>query len=163
MKWIDGREINFKNMTGESICEKLTQELWNYERSQWLSYPEFVQTAAFLIDFDTELQMEGIFTFLENTAGHYAPEMIKAFRTIGDAEDAEILSEICRLAPPDSIRKEIAANHQEYEISSFQEEHVLCEETVNQIEVLENQLYLNTGFDIWPLLFAYLDSQIQLL
>ena len=107
--------------------------------------------------------MEGIFTFLENTAGHYAPEIIKAFRTIGDTEDAEILSEICRLAPPDSIRGEVSETHQEYEISSFQEEHILCEETVNQIEALESQLYLNTDSDIWPMLFAYLDSQIQLL
>ncbi|MBR1527681.1 MAG: DUF4375 domain-containing protein [Oscillospiraceae bacterium] len=160
MKWIDGSQIDRNTLTGETVCEKLTQELWEYDRSQWLNWPDCFQTAAFLIDFDTELQMEGIFTFLENSIGHYAPEIIKAFRTIGDEKDAEILSEICRLAPPDVVRGESSDNHQEYEISSFQEDHALCEETVNKIEALENQLYLNTDSDIWQMLFAYLDSQL---
>ena len=52
----------------------------------------------FLIAFDTELTMEGIFTFIENSIGHYAPNIIQAFRAIGDNADADTLEEICRLA-----------------------------------------------------------------
>lgn len=35
--------------------------------------------------------MEGIFTFLENSIGHYAPQIIQAFRAISDDNDADIL------------------------------------------------------------------------
>lgn len=60
MRWINGSDIDIKNMTGETVCKKLTQELWDYERSQWLKLDDFIQDAAFLIDFDSELQMEGM-------------------------------------------------------------------------------------------------------
>ena len=164
MRWIDGSDINIKNMTGETVCEKLTQELWNYERSQWLKFDDFIQNAAFLIDFDSELQMEGIFTFLENSIGHYAPNIIEAFRAIGDNNDADILYEICTLAPPDIMRGEfLKKDYQEYDISSFNDDHELCEEIADKIEKLESKLYLNTGFNIWRLLFHYLDSHIQIL
>lgn len=164
MRWINGSDIDIKNMTAETVCEKLTQELWNYERSQWLKLDDFIQDAAFLIDFDSELQMEGIFTFLENSIGHYAPNIIKAFRAIGDNNDADILSEICSLAPPDIMRGEfLEKDYQEYDISSFNDDHELCEEIADKIEQLESKLYLNTGFDIWQLLFHYLDSHIQIL
>ncbi|MDE6425501.1 MAG: hypothetical protein K2K89_05105 [Ruminococcus sp.] len=140
MKWLDGSYINIKKFSGAELCEKISLELWDYERSEWLEFDDFIQTAVFLIDFDTELCMEGIFTCLENSIGHYLPYIIKAFRTIGDNEDAEILSEICRLACPD---------------------HELCEEVLSEIERLESQLYLNTGFDMWQLLYDYLDRKIS--
>lgn len=162
MKWIEGKDIDIKQFSGKEICEKLCYELWNNERSQWLEYADFIQTAAFLIDFDTELNMEGIFTFLENSVGHYAPHIIKAFRAVGDDKDAEILSEICRLAPPDVMRGEfLNGNYQEYDISVFNDEHELSEEITEKIDILESQLYLNTGFDMWQLLYDYLDRQIE--
>ncbi len=136
MKWIDGTDIEIKGLSGEEICEKLADELWQYDRSQWLECDEFIQVAAFLIDFDTELQMEGIFNFLENSIGNYATNIINAFKIIGDEKDAEILSEICYL----------------------NDNCELSEEIESKIEMLENQLYLNREFDIWQLLFKYLDD-----
>lgn len=108
------------------------------------------------------MNMEGIFSFLENSVGHYAPNIIKAFRDIGDCKDADILSEICRLAPPDVIRGEfLNGDFNEYDISAFDDVHELSEEISEKIEILESQLYLNSGFDMWQLLYDYLDRRIS--
>lgn len=161
MRWIDGKEINIKQFTGEEICEKLAVELWGNDYEQWLECADFIQVASFLIAFDTELVMQGIFTFLENSIGHYAPNIIQAFRAIGDNHDADILEEICRLAPPDVMRGEfLSSSHQEYEITIFDEDHEMKEEVEERIEELDRQLYLTSGFDIWKLLYKYVDEQI---
>lgn len=136
MKWLDGSYIDIKKFSGSELCEKISLELWEHERSEWLEYADFIQTAVFLIDFDTELTMEGIFTCLENSISNYMPYIIEAFRTIGDYKDAEILSEICRIVSPD-------------------------EEILDEIERLESQLYLNNGFNMWQLLYDYLDRKIS--
>ncbi len=162
MRWIDGNEIDIKQFTGESLCDKLAVELWGNDYEQWLKCADFIQVASFLIAFDTELTMEGIFTFLENSIGHYAPNIIQAFRAIGDNSDADILEEICRLAPPDIMRGEfLSGSNQEYDITTFNDNHEMKEEVEARIIELNEQLYLNRGFDIWPLLFAYLDKQIE--
>lgn len=127
---------------------------------QWSSWADFIQVAYFIIAFDTELNMEGIFTFLENSIGHYAPQIIQAFRAISDDNDADILEEICALCPPDIMRGEFLENgHQEYEINCFDDDHELKEEIIERIEELERSLYLNTNFDIWKLLFGFVDKK----
>ena len=108
MRWIDGSEIDIRQFTGEALCEKLAAELWGNAYEQWLECADFIQAASFLIAFDTELTMEGIFTFLENSIGHYAPDIVQAFRAIGDSNDADVLEEICRIAPPDVMRGELS-------------------------------------------------------
>ncbi len=163
MKWIDGSNIDIKNFSGVEICEKLSLEMWDIGLSEWSSgTADFIQTALFIIAFDTELSMEGIFTFLENSIGHYAPEIIQAFKAIGDFRDAEILTEICRLAPPDVMRGEfLNSDYKEYDISVFSDDHELNPEVADKIDLLESQLYLNSGFDMWHMLYDYLDRQIE--
>ncbi|MDE5619345.1 MAG: hypothetical protein K2O29_06270 [Ruminococcus sp.] len=162
MKYFCGNNADIKRFSGMEVCEKLSLEMWESERSEWLDCADFIQTALFLIDFDTELNMEGIFSFLENSIGHYAPNIIKAFRDIGDSKDADILSEICRLAPPDLIRGEfLSGDYNEYDVSAFDDIHELNGEVSEKIEILESQLYLNKGFDMWQLLYDYLDRRID--
>lgn len=162
MKGFDRNDTDIKQFSGVELCERLSRVMWKSERSEWLECADFIQTALFLIDFDTELNMEGIFSFLENSIGHYAPNIIKAFRDIGDDKDANILSEICRLAPPDLIRGEfLNGDYSEYDISAFDDIHELNEEVLEKIEILESQLYLNSGFDMWQLLYDYLDRRIE--
>lgn len=116
-----------------------------------------------MIAFDIELTMGGIFTFLENSIGQYAPNIIKAFRTIGDDNDADILEKICHFLPPSIMRAEfLSGSHKEFEITTFQAEHPdLSNETVKIIEDIAENLYINTDFDIWELLCQYLDQQIS--
>ena len=131
---------------------------------QWSRWADFIQVAYFIIAFDTELTMEGIFTFLENSIGHYAPQIIRAFRAITDDNDADILEEICSLCPPDIMRSKFLENsHQEYEINCFNENHELKKEIIERITELERNLYLNTDFDMWSLLFDFVDKKIAAL
>lgn len=161
MRWVDGSEIELKPFTGETLCEKLIAELHS-DYDQYLTWADFLQTAAFLMEFDTELTMNGIFTFLENSIGQYAPNIIQAFRRIGDHDDADILEEICRLAAPDSMRRECRGKiSRAYTVTSFDDTHEMTEEAENRISELKEQLYLYRDFDIWPLLFRYLDEQIE--
>ena len=53
MRWIDGKEINIRQFTGETLCEKLATDLWSNDYDQWLKCADFIQTASFLIAFDT--------------------------------------------------------------------------------------------------------------
>lgn len=83
-------------------------------------------------------------------------------RIIGDKNDANILEEICGLAPPDIMRGEfLSETQQEYNITTFNDNHELSEEAEARITELSKQLYLYSGVDIWSLLFTYLDEQIE--
>ena len=166
MQWIDGSEIDIKQYTGESLCEKMSLEMCNCgsDMDQYRKWADFIHVAYFIIAFDTELTMEGIFTFLENSIGHYAPQIIQAFRAINDDNDADILAEICTLCPPDVMRGEfLADSHQEYEITCFSADHELKQEIADRIIELSGKLYLNTDFDIWNLLFRFVDKKIEAL
>lgn len=165
MKWIDGSSINIKEYTGETLTEKIATEMYDHGGIEaCLDLPEFVRTACLIIDLDTELNMEGIFTLLENTTGQYLPEIIEALRNIGDDNDAVILSEICRLAHPEQMRAEfLEKGHEEYDIASFDDDHEMDDETAEKIEELESRLYLNSDFDMWELLYSYLDNEIAAL
>lgn len=161
MKWIDGNEIEIKQYTGVSLCEKMSLEMWDCNIEQWVNWVDFIQVAYFIIAFDTELSMEGIYAFLENSIGHYAPQIIKAFRAIGDDNDADILEEICTLCPPDIMRGELLkGNHREYEVTCFNADHELKEEVTEKIDELSKKLYLYTDFDMWELLFCFVDRKI---
>ncbi len=164
MQWIDGSTIDIKQYTGEQLCEKLALEQWGYQPEEWLNWPDFIRVACFLIAFDTELTMQGIFTFLENSIGQYSGQIIQAFRAIGDYSDANCLETICQCAPPGRIREEfLSVELPEYNISSFSSNHELEEDCTKRIGELSRELYLYTGFDLWGLLFSYLDRQISLL
>ena len=161
MRWVDGSEIKIEDFTGEALCEKLASDIHGV-CEQYLDCADFIQTAAFLIEFDTELAMQGIFSFLENSIGHYAPHIVRSFRVIGDDRDADVLEEICRLAMPDIMRGEFLNKaNGAYQITSFAGNHKIREETEEKITELAAGLYLYNDFDIWPLLFRYLDEQIK--
>lgn len=166
MQWIDGSEIDIKQYTDESLCEKMSLEMCNCgcDMEQHTNWADFIQVAYFIIAFDTELTMEGIFSFLENSIGHYTPQIIQAFRAINDDNDADILAEICTLCPPDIMRSEfLVGSHQEYEITCFNANHELKEEIADRIVELSRKLYLNTDFDIWKLLFSFVENKIAAL
>ncbi|MDE6101722.1 MAG: hypothetical protein K2F73_01905, partial [Ruminococcus sp.] len=66
------------------------------------------------------------------------------------------------LAPPDVMRGEfLNFDYNEYDISVFGDDHELNPEVADKIDLLESQLYLNTDFDIWQLLYDYLDREIS--
>lgn len=153
MRWVDGREIDLRHFSGDKICEKLSLEMWDY-REQWSKCTEFIQNALSIIDFDTVTNMEGFstpfdgyFTFEEYT------QIIKAFQAIGDNNDADILLEALRL--DSHYTKSLSGIDNEDESDSIYDE--FCE----KIDELGKKIYLKTDFDMWALLYKYLDNQMK--
>ena len=65
------------------------------------------------------------------------------------------------LVSVESMREEKNQDLEEYQITSFTECHELDDAVYEQIEELESEFYLKTDFDMWSLLFQYLDEEIK--
>jgi hypothetical protein len=104
------------------------------DRNSLSLYPQYIQDTIFLIDLDTELSMQGISGLLENSTGAFIPNMITALKNIRANNEADILHAV----------------YERHKINSSDEE----------IDVLSDKLYLYTGFDIWPLLEAYVEREM---
>lgn len=154
MRWVDGSEIDLRQFSGKELCEKLSLEMWNNDYEQRLKCVAFLQNAMFIVDFDTVTNMEGFSTPYDGYfTDEYYSQIIKAFQAIGDKNDADILTEASRL---DSYYQNLLdRTKDEDEMDEIYDE--FCEE----IEALGEKLYLNTDFDMWALLYKYLDEQIR--
>ena len=153
MRWVDGSEIDLKQFSGKEICEKLSMEMWNSYYEQWIKCAEFLQNAIFIVDFDS-LATGGFTTpSFVNFIDEYYWQIIKAFRAIGDKKDAEILTELSRL---DTHYQKLLGSAKDDD-----EWDKIYDEFREKIDALEKKLYLNTDFDMWALLYKYLDEQIS--
>ena len=57
-----------------------------------------ISVAMLIVDFNTEVEMNGILNFIGNSTGLYARETVEALRTVGCERDAEKLREILDIA-----------------------------------------------------------------
>ncbi len=157
MQWYDGTELHLSSIAPQKLIETAAMSAGILSYKEIADYPEPVQHVLYLVNFDCDLNMEGILTCLENTCGTYFPQIIRAFRVIGAEEDAAILEEIRRLASPEQVREEfLSKNHSEYAVTTFAEDHDWTNEEIEQIEQLAGGLYIETGLDIWKMLEEYL-------
>jgi hypothetical protein len=65
--------------------------------SAWRSrreLPEVLRTVLLILDFDTEVTMNGLGGVLENTLGGYLREIVAAFEAVGATKTADALREI---------------------------------------------------------------------
>ena len=152
MIWVDGSDIDPRQFSAEELCEKLALEMYKH-RENWSKCDEFIQNALFIIDFDTVTNMEGFSTpSFGYLASEYYSQIIRAFRAIGDDSDADIIAEAGRIDP--YYKKILDSTKDKYEYEKIDDEFN------EKIDKLENKLYLNTGFDMWTLLYKYIDEQI---
>jgi hypothetical protein len=56
--------------------------------------PEVLRNVVLVVDFNTEIIMQGLLGFLENSTGQFLPETIIALRTIGAFATAHTLCEV---------------------------------------------------------------------
>ena len=82
----------------------------------------------------------------------YYTRIIEAFQAIGDAKDAKIINEAGNI---DSYYQTLLDN-----TDNEDERSKIYNEFSEKLNKLEQDLYLNTDFNIWELLYAYLDKQI---
>lgn len=66
----------------------------NLESDEFRLLPEWVKDIIFILDFETEYEMQGLATFLVNSTGHYLPETIQSFKRSENTDIADILIEL---------------------------------------------------------------------
>ena len=156
-------------MTGEQLLNRIGnpyEERYCAIRRQpsWPSLANPLHVALLLTDFDTELSMDGILGFLENSTGAYLAQTIDAFRLIGAERTAATLIQI-----REAMRKH-GVSHQalrsdfhgisEFQITSFSELHAGRDDFAAAVGQLADALYLydRSGESPFSLLETYLEE-----
>lgn len=136
MNALDNILENLPHLSADDIIQTLGSEMYEKEfpeLDKLGNYPKFIQDAIYIIEFDTELAMNGIGGVLENRINCIIPKIIKAFQNIEANQEADILSQIYAI----------------YQTSPCSDE----------IETLRKSFYLYTSFDIWSLLETYVEQE----
>ncbi len=139
MNKLDKIITQLENLSAQEILDQLGAEMYQEDfpkREELSLYPQFLQDVIFIIDWDTELTMEGIGGVLENSIHHFIPQIISGLHRMGADNQAEVLSEI----------------NTKYQINPDDE----------TIAFLTQKLYLYTDFDIWILVENYLECEKQI-
>ncbi|WP_348623195.1 DUF4375 domain-containing protein [Paenibacillus peoriae] len=103
-----------------------------------------LRTIILLIDFDTELSMNGVFGFLENSTGKYLNETISALKLIKAEKDSSIMEEIKELIEGINFNGKIKL--EPYQVTTFEERHDINEKLLERIEELaDGLLYIFNG------------------
>ncbi|MDR2920148.1 MAG: DUF4375 domain-containing protein [Tannerella sp.] len=66
----------------------------NLESDEFQQLPEWIKDIVFILDFETEYEMQGLPTYLVNSTGHYLPETIQSFKRTDNNDIADILVEL---------------------------------------------------------------------
>lgn len=103
-------------------------------------YPQYVQDVIWLIDYDTEVQMEGLDGFVTGPHAAQYEQTCRALRNCGAAAEAELLQRAKALADRDP----------DYEDEAVEEElEALCRQTALRQD--------SEGF--WDLVRAYIEKE----
>ncbi|MCM3268846.1 DMP19 family protein [Paenibacillus elgii] len=94
--------------------------------------PALLRDIVLLIDFDTELNMNGILGFLENSTGKYLNETIEALERIGAVRDSDAMKAIKRIL--ENYNLSTGQLHRDlqdlepYEINHFGQVHAITDD-----------------------------------
>ena len=156
-------------MTGEELLNRIGNPyeepiLAVREHPSWPNLSNPLHVALLLIDFDTELNMNGILGFLENSTGAYLNQTVDACRLVGAEKTATTLSEI-----RDAMQRHSVSHHElradfdgtaEFQITSFSKLHPGREDFADAVDQIANSLYLydQSRESPFSLLRAYLEK-----
>lgn len=90
----------------EELSVRIYEPPLSSVRERMRDLPTALRTVVLAIDFDTEVTMQGILGFLENSTGLFLSETITAFEEIGASETARGLSDICDFMIAEGISAE---------------------------------------------------------
>lgn len=120
--------------------------IWIYDpsfegpRENLGNLPEPLRVFILVIDFDSEVAMDGMLGFLENSTGRYLAETIDALESIGAHVSATTLREIEGILEKygvthASLREKIQTTAHDFLVASFSEVHgVELDEMAEEIE-----------------------------
>lgn len=145
-------------MTPEALLTELSIKIYEPPLSEMredgricdLSDPAAV--LMLIIDFETEVSMNGINNFLGNSSGQYAHETVAALQTIGAKTQANLLQKILTVAANagmthDTIQAD-RSGLEEFSITSFQKLHGDKWDAASaEIQELEEQIDYSDMFE----------------
>ncbi|WP_010497468.1 DMP19 family protein [Paenibacillus elgii] len=126
------------NASADEIMDHVASNRYRQENIQlkdeevFFKLPALLRDIVLLIDFDTELNMNGILGFLENSTGKYLNETIEALERIGAVRDADALKAIKRIL--ENYNLSTAQLHRDlqdlepYEINHFGQVHAIADD-----------------------------------
>jgi len=164
---------DFRSMSADEIVDNLALQIYEPPflalREDLRSVPEALRIPILLIDFDTELSMNGILGFLENSTGRYLADTIAALEMIAAHDTAAVLLTIERIMADHGVTHERLradnAHMQEWQITTFAESH--GEELSQMAKAIGREaekLYLydrirgREGEPVFDLLSAYIEQ-----
>jgi len=151
----------------DSLAVKLYEPPLSALRDRLQGLPESVRTLILIIDFDTEVAMNGITGFLEHSTAIYLDETIAAFDRIGAAATANLLRRIRQTMmehgfTPARLREDLE-KRELYEIVSFADLHgPQATAMVAAISKIADELYVGKPHSherVFELLCDYLEPR----
>src|SRR5262249_61545068 len=101
---------DFRSMSADEILNGLAIQIYKPRllklREDLRSVPEVFRIPVLIIDFDTEVCMNGILGFLENSTGFYLADTIAAMEVIGAHGTAATLRTIQRIMAEHGVTHE---------------------------------------------------------
>jgi hypothetical protein len=150
----------------EALSTRIYEAPLSAARDHLREIAEPLRVPILVLDFDTELNMNGMLGFLENSTGLYFPETIEAFDKIGASQTASILRAIESTlerhgVTPSGLRVDFVGT-QEYQITTFRELHGDLGTMPSEVEEDAHRLYLygkpGSGEAVWSLLEAFVEK-----
>ncbi|GLX69352.1 DMP19 family protein [Paenibacillus glycanilyticus] len=162
-------ELDLNTLTSVAIIEHIASNMYERdytklrEKEVFIQLPIVLQDILLILDFDIELQMNGIIGFIENSTGNYFEETIQTLFRIGATDDFEIINNIKRLLISNGITpirlRENVNESSLYQVTYSSDIHGDdLAEVLNEISSQADYLYLYRDNDnIFDNLFHYLD------
>jgi hypothetical protein len=150
----------------EALSIRIYEPPLSTARDRLREVAEALRIPILVLDFDTEVCMNGMLGFLENSTGLFFRETIDAFHKIGASETASILRAIEKTlerhgVTPARLRADFVGTH-EYQITTFRELHGNLGTLPSEVEEDAGRLYLygkaGTGEPVWSLLEAFVEE-----
>lgn len=164
-----------KTKSPEEIVEIIATNLYSNDNlnirdpDTFYNLPDIIRDIILLIDFDTEVTMQGILVFLENSTGLYFKDTIKTFEKIQAIEDFNILDKIESVLKKyyistSDLRKNVN-NQGLYNINNFSKLHGPdYENMAEEISSLADNLYIShEERNVFDLLIEYVSREKKFL
>ena len=157
-------------ISGEELINEIALNLYseeNYhltERNTLYKLPVVIRDIILVIHLDTELNMQGILGFLENSTGLFLDDTIETLHRIQAKEDHDILAAIKSILAQNNVSTQDLRNNvdnqMEFSITTFSETHSSkYDDMVSEISEVVDKLYLYDGDrNLFDYLIKYVDK-----
>jgi hypothetical protein len=149
----------------EALSIRIYEPPLSSARNRLRNLSEPLRVVILILDFDTEVTMNGMLGFLENSTGLFFAETIDDFKKIGSLETAEVLRCITGTlhkhgVTPSTLRSDFVGTEL-YQITNFRELHGDLGSLPDEIERDAQRLYLYGKPDSSELVWSLLEKFVE--